>query len=282
MTKESLYEPYEIVFSTVDQCDKPGHKHSFFELVYVRSGTGVQCINDNKFSYRENHMFLLTPEDCHSFDITSPTEFFFLRFNDIYLKTAHFQPSDIQRLEYILQNANHQPGCILKNQPDKLLVRPIIEAIAREHLNHDFYNHQLVQQLVNTLIIVVARNIARYLPEKIDVHTDEKAIDIVNYIQNNIYFPEKIRSEAVSNHFGISENYLGKFFKKHTQETMQQYIVNYRTRLIESRLRHSDKRITEIANELGFTDESHLTKFFKKQRGISPTQFRKKEISSKN
>lgn len=281
MIKESLYEPYEISFATVDKCGKDGHKHSFFELVFIRSGTGTQCINDNTFSYKENHMFLITPEDCHSFKLTTTTEFFFLRFNDIYLKTAHLQPSDIQRLEYILQNANHQPGCILKNQPDKLLVRPIIEAIAREYANHDFYNQQLVQQLVNTLILIVARNIARYLPEKIDAHTDEKAIDIVNYIQNNIYFPEKIRSEVVSNHFGISENYLGKFFKKHTQETMQQYIVNYRTKLIESRLQHSDKRITEIATELGFTDESHLNKFFKKQRGVSPTQFRKKELIKK-
>jgi AraC-like DNA-binding protein len=220
-------------------------------------------------------MFLITPDDCHSFDIDTTTEFFFLRFNDIYLKSGHFQQSDIQRLEFILQNANHQPGCILKNQPDKLLVKPVVDAIIREFASQDLYNQQLIQQLVNTLIVIVARNIARYLPEKVDAHTDEKAVDIINYIQNNIYAPDMIRSEVVSKHFGISENYLGKFFKKHAQETMQQYIVNYRTRLIESRLRHSDKRITEIAYELGFTDESHLNKFFKKQKGVSPTQFRK-------
>jgi len=279
MKKENLYEPFEIVYKTLDECGKAEHKHLFFELAYIMSGTGTQCINQNTFSYRAGHMFLITPDDCHSFNVETTTEFFFLRFTDIYIKSGAFQTDDIQRLEFILQNANHQPGCILKNLSDKLLVKPIVDAIIREYVNRDLYNKELIRQLVNTLIVVVARNIARYLPEQVDAHTDEMALDILNYIQNNIYFPEKIRAEAVSRQFGISENYLGRYFKKHTNETMQQYIVNYRTKLIETRLQHSDMRINEIADELGFTDESHLNKFFRKQRGISPTRFRRQGVA---
>lgn len=275
MKKESLHEPFEIVSKTLDVCPKPGHQHSFFELIYIVSGTGRQCINKNQFSYRAGHLFLITPEDCHSFEIETTTQFFFLRFNDIYIQSSALSTGSIQRLEFILQNANHQPGCILKNLPDKSLVKPLVEAIVREYENRDLYNKELIQQLVNTLIVVVARNIARYMPEQVSERTDEKAVDILNYIQNNIYFPEKIRAEAVSRHFGISETYLGRFFKKHTAETMQQYITGYRVRLIESRLQHSDMRMTEIAQELGFTDESHLNKFFRKQKGSSPTAFRK-------
>lgn len=272
--KESLYEPFEIVYKTLDECPKQEHQHLFFELVYILSGTGVQCINQNKFKYHPGHMFLITPEDCHSFDIETTTTFFFLRFNDIYIRSNALQTDSIQRLEYILQNANHQPGCILKNLSDKSLVKPIVEAIIREYVNRDLYNKELVQQLVNTLIVVVTRNIAKYLPQQVSAKTDEKALDIINYIQHNIYHPEKIRAEAVSQHFGISETYLGRFFKKHTHETMQQYIINYRTRLIEARLLHSDMRMNEIALEFGFTDESHFNKFFRKQKGLSPSAFR--------
>ncbi|UYQ92339.1 AraC family transcriptional regulator [Chitinophaga horti] len=275
MKRESIYEPFEVVYKTVDECPKGGHQHLFFELVYVISGTGVQCVNKNRFSYRPGHMMLLIPDDCHSFDVEMTTEFFFLRFNDIYLKSGAFGADDIQRLEYILQNANHEPGCILKHQTDKLLVQAIVAAIAREQQQPDLYNKEVVRQLVNTLIVIVARNIARYMPRQVTANTDEKALDILNYIQNNIYYPEKIRAEAVSKHFGISDNYLGRYFKKHTSETMQQYITNYRVKLIQARLLHSDMRIVEIADELGFTDESHLNKFFRKQAGASPTVFRK-------
>ena len=56
------------------------------------------------------------------------------------------QNENIQRLEYILQNANHQPGCILKNYSDKVLIKTMIEAIMREHQDKDIYNKELIQQ----------------------------------------------------------------------------------------------------------------------------------------
>lgn len=275
MIREHLYQPFDIVYKTMDEAPAEGHKHMFFELVYVLSGTGVQCINDNKFNYHAGHMFLITPEDCHSFKIDTTTEFFFLRFNDIYIKSRAFQADDVERLEYILNNASHQPGCILRNLSDKALTRPIAEAIIREYVNRDIYNKELIQQLVNTLIVIVARNIAKYLPAVVDQKTEEKAMDIINYIQKNIYFPDQLRTEVMSGVFGISETYLGKYFKKHTNETIQQYITNHRMKLIEARLKFSDKRINEIAGEFGFTDESHFTKFFRKNKGASPTKYRK-------
>lgn len=220
-------------------------------------------------------MFLITPEDCHSFDVETPTGFFFLKFNDIYLKKGGLLNENIKRLEYILHNANHQPGCILKNQPDKRLVGPMIEAIIREYEHKDIYNQELIQQLVNTLIIVVARNIARYLPEQVNMGTEEKAMDILQYVQHNIYYPEKLKADVISDVFSISEAYMGRYFKKHANETLQQYITNYKTKLIEHRLQFSDKRLTEIAGEFGFTDESHFNKFFRKQKGQSPKEYRK-------
>lgn len=275
MIKENLHEPFSIVYKTLDECPKEGHQHNFFELVYIISGTGRQCINQNKFSYHAGHLFLITPEDCHSFDVETATEFFFLRFNDIYIKNGTLLAENIPRLEYILHNANHQPGCILKSQTDKGLVKPMVEAIIREQQNRDVYNQELVQQLVNTLIIVVARNIAKYLPVEIKTAQEEKAMDILQYIQGNIYYPEKLKAGHISSNFGISNAYLGRYFKKHTNETMQQYITSYKTKLISHRLQFSDKRINEIAYEFGFTDESHLNKYFKKQRGSSPKEFRK-------
>lgn len=275
MLRESLYTPFEISFVEVDECPKKGHEHNFFELVYIVEGTGIQCINNHRFKYGPGHMFLITPEDCHSFEIATRTQFCFIRFNDIYIKKNSFLPGNVQRLEYILQNASHLPGCILKNRSDKALVQPMIAAMQREGCNRDLYNKELICQLINTLIIVVARNIARFLPEQVNESTAEKAMDILQYIQENIYEPEKISAAAISAHFGISDTYLGRYFKKHTNETMQQYIIRYKLKLIETRLLHSALRMNEIAMELGFTDESHLNRIFKKYKGVSPSAFRK-------
>lgn len=277
MKRINLHQPFEIVYKELNERPLFGCEYSFFELVYIVSGTGVQCINNNASEYCSEHMFLVTPQDCHSLDIHTTTKFLLIRFNDIYIRSNILNIENIKRLEFILENANHQPGCILKSLTDKKLVKPIIEAIIREYTNHDLYDEELIRQLVNTLIIIVARNIVKYLPDKVSECTETKALDILQYIQNNIYDPSKIRSEVISKQFGISETYLGRYFKKHTNETMQQYITNYKLKLVDARLLHSDMRINEIAMELGFSDESHLNKIFKKYRGVNPSYFRKQK-----
>lgn len=169
MKKENLHKVFEITCRELDEClVSEAHEHSFFELVYIVSGSGLQCINNNVFDYRDGHLFLITPQDCHSFDVKTTTKFFFIRFNNIYIKSNMLHSENIRRLEFILDNANHKPGCILRNLADKNLVTPLIEAILREHANKDLYNDELIIQLVNTLIVVVARNIAKFLPDKVD------------------------------------------------------------------------------------------------------------------
>ncbi|HEY0176683.1 MAG TPA: AraC family transcriptional regulator [Pedobacter sp.] len=225
--------------------------------------------------YRARDLFLMSPQDLHDFNIENTTEFFFLRFNDIYLKSSGIIKENIHRLEYTLHNARHVTGSLLKNETDKTLADNIIESIIREQINRDSCWDKLTLALVNALIVIVARNIEKYLPERYEDNKEEKALDILQYIHNNIYHPHLIKVDNVSREFGISVTYLGRYFKKHTGKTMQDYIAGYKMKLVENRLLHSSMRIAEIVEELGFADESHLNKFFKKQKGINPSEFRK-------
>lgn len=278
MKQDHLMEPYIMVLTAVlNDCPKGLHRHSFFELVYIVTGTGKQCINNVKFNYKKGHFFLLTPQDAHSFEIESATQFFFIRFNEGYIRKEG-KNELIQRLEMVLRNARHDPGCVLKNASDKLAVKPIMEALIREFTNSDLYHKELIEQYINTLLVIVARNISLTLPESFNEKTEEKAIDILQYIQANIYYPEKLRAEQISKHFAISENYLGRYFKKHAGETFQQYILNYKLKLIENRLLHSNMRMSEIADEFGFTDKSHLNRLFKKYKGMNPGDFKKSAL----
>jgi AraC-like DNA-binding protein len=276
MKQERLYLPFDIEFVTLEEYPKGSRHNSFFELIYIFSGTGMQYINQHKFNYRAGNLFLLTPQDVHSFEISSSTQFFFLRFNEYHIKATSGNEKDtIKRMEFILQNASHLPGCILKNKVDKPLIASLVGNIIQESSHQQLYHKKIIEQIVNAIITIVARNIALKLPKNIKENTGETVLDILHYIQENIFEPSRLRAEQISRHFGISLSYMGRYFKKQTGETLQQYLTNYKLRLVESRLLHSDMRIGEIAYEFNFVDESHLNRSFKKLKGVSPTEYRK-------
>lgn len=84
MKRENLHQPFEISFSELDESLLKEHEHTFFELVYILSGTGIQWINNNMFPYHDGHLFMITPGDTHSFEIHTTTKFVDIKFNDIY------------------------------------------------------------------------------------------------------------------------------------------------------------------------------------------------------
>jgi len=276
----NLYEPFEVELMEGMSCPMGAHKHNFFELVYIISGNGVQCINKNQLPYQEEALFLLMPQDCHSFRVSSLTKFFFVRFNDIYLKSQ--SKEWIRQLEFIFQNNNHLPGCILRNKADKPLVRSLVEALVREFNDPQPYQREVASQMVNTLLALVARNIAMMHPAATQLQHQDAMHALLAYIHQHIYSPELLKAEQLAAQFNISPTYISEYFKKLTGETMQQYITNYKLRLVETRLLYSDLRVNEIAWELNFTDESHLNRMFKKYKGLTPSEFRRQGKAAVN
>lgn len=272
MKIKNLYKPFEISVLEADNYVVQEHKNTYFEMVYILDGEGTQIINNHKLAYSPNKLFLLFPQDTHGFEIKETTRFFFLRFNESYLKN---QPTEwLQKLEYIFHNHNHLPGCILKNVADKQLIRALAEALVREQSRNDNNQMEVMQQLLNTIITIAARNIAM-------IHTSEKYhptqfLSVLGYVHQNIYTPQALKIQKFAEHFNVSANYVSEYFKRQTGESLQQYINTYKLQLIETRLLHTSYRLNEIAAEFGLTDVSHLNKLFKKHKGVSPSEFRKK------
>lgn len=273
MEIRNLYLPFELEFLDTKEYIAKEHKKTFFEMVFILEGKGVQLINQHKLPYAPDKLFLIFPQDRHGFEVQERTRFFFIRFNDSYLKTQSREW--VQKMEFIFHNHNHLPGCILDNMADKPLVRAVVEALIREQINMPSQYNEVTTQLVNTIITLAARNIKQRSSQGPVADQGDVSVQLLNYIHQHIYEPEQLKTARLAAHFHISPSYISEYFKRHLGESLQHYITNYRLKLIETRLHHTDMRINEIAFEFGFTDESHLTRIFKKYRGQSPAAFRK-------
>lgn len=273
METRNLYQHVEFELLDVKEYAAQPHRNTFFEMVFILSGEGIQHINDHRLPYSPDKLFLIFPKDKHGFEVQTPTRFFFIRFNDSYLQSQNSEW--ISKLQYIFNHHNHLPGCILQNIADKPLVRALAEALIREQEAPHQQSQEVVRQLTNTLITIAARNIATTETASAVTNTGDTSLSLLNYIHANIYQPEKLKAEQIAAYFHVSPTYVSQYFKKQAGESLQQYIISYKLKLLETRLHFTDMRIIEIAQEFGFTDESHLNRIFKKYKGITPSEFRK-------
>lgn len=79
----------------------------------------------------------------------------------------------------------------------------------------------------------------------------------------------------VANHLKISISYLQHLFKKETGQSLIQYINEEKINQAKHELIFSNKRIEEIAYDLGYSNQGQLSTHFKKITGTTPLAFRK-------
>ncbi|MFD2556093.1 AraC family transcriptional regulator [Sphingobacterium tabacisoli] len=272
MPRENTHRTLEVYYEKVATCPLRDRQYNFFELVYVLSGRGYYAINDNRVAFSVGDLFLITPKDCHDFDLKGICEFMVIRFSERYIR--EYQWNSMDHIECLLYHASHLSGSVIVNTEDEHMVNALMQNLHQATAYEPIYREDLVRHLVNAILVIAAKNIAIIKPKGINPQADIRMLQILDYIQEHIRQPNLLKIATIAEKFGLSPTYLGSYFRRQSNESIQQYISSYKIRLIEYRLRFSDRRIHEIADEFGFADESHINKFFKRHQGVSLKKYR--------
>ena len=87
---------------------------------------------------------------------------------------------------------------------------------------------------------------------------------------------EQITIEDISLEVGYSTAYLNRIFKKKYGLTPHAFLVNEKIKQAKNKLLHSkDINLAQLATEVGFYDQSHFTKTFKRVFAINPNEYKK-------
>ena len=108
----------------------------------------------------------------------------------------------------------------------------------------------------------------------------QKFAPVLKYIEDNICSPITINELADIMH--LNKNYFINFFSKTFNMPPLKYIIERRTLLAEKLLIDTNHSISEIAEQLGFTNEYYFSSTFKKTVGLSPIKWRKLYFDKKN
>lgn len=107
------------------------------------------------------------------------------------------------------------------------------------------------------------------------IDTSKTAINQAKiYISEHFHEPD-ISLGSVAASVNICAPYFCLLFKKELGETFVGYLTNVRMKKAKELLCCSSKRITQIADEVGYNDYHYFTGLFKKLNGVTPCEFRK-------
>lgn len=115
----------------------------------------------------------------------------------------------------------------------------------------------------------------RQFAEFKDSRNNERKSEILDYV-NCHYGDSSMGLESVADEFGVSSNYLSRFFKQETGCSFIQYVTMIRMERARELLVNSNKQIKEIVAEIGYIDVANFVRKFKGYEGVTPGQYREK------
>jgi AraC family transcriptional regulator len=131
----------------------------------------------------------------------------------------------------------------------------------------------LIDNLKITLAIYLLRNYCATQPKLSSFSGGLSRLtlqQVTEYIHEHLHQDLKlIELSAIAQ---LSPYYFLRLFKHHTGFTPHQYILTQRIEQAKHLLQHSKLSIAEIAVQTGFSDQSHLTRCFKRRFGVTPKQ----------
>lgn len=98
---------------------------------------------------------------------------------------------------------------------------------------------------------------------------------IKNYISRH-YSRSSLSVKEIADYANLSVSYLCTFFKNETDQTLNNYLTDFRIERAKQLLSDPRNRISEISGMVGYSDGNYFSKSFRKSTGLSPTEFREK------
>ena len=278
MRKLNQFETLVIDEFEEEKFHLPVHSHTYYEIIYIKKGNGIHHLNTNLIPYKTGDLFVISPDDEHYFDIHKSTRFVFIKFTDSYFHSKRNLATDdflLKTPEEIMNQKVLKEVVLKLDEPCTTILKNTVKNITAYNCRKDVSTSPIVFYQILSIFGLLKEAMKMYNIPLTGNQLDNE--QIVSYIHQNIYTPKQVQIKAVAAHFNIAPTYFSAYFKKNFAITYRDYINKLRIQLIEKRIANDQLTIKQIAYEFGFTDESHLSNYFKKRKNINPSNYKKLE-----
>ncbi|HEY9361975.1 MAG TPA: helix-turn-helix transcriptional regulator [Chitinophagaceae bacterium] len=251
------------------------HKHTYYEIIWVEEGRGNHEIDFTKYRFNGPCLFLLHPQNVHKIYKECPSKGGVIKFNDQFFSTDETNINFLLKFG-VFDDIDVFPVLNLnKNEADE--IKNYFSIIYAEYKKTSVFSPTILLSVLKAFLLKIYE-----FKKKNTASKGLKNNDFIRFKQfQKLVEKNFLQMHQVSfyaNLMNLSEKTLYNTCKaiseKSAQELIQQRILLEAKRLLV----YSNFSVKEIATQLGFDDYSYFTRFFSKNVGFSPIQFRQQHL----
>ena len=243
------------------------HRHTFYELFYFTRTGGAHEIDFRRFDVKAHAVHFVSPGQIHQltlkggdgFVICFTEEFFSLPGPQMLSEQFPFFDNPV---EPVLE-LDKESSSVLQQQIQMLLMA---------HRNQQVLSNEIVRTYLHLILL----GLKQFAFSQNSISTEHGVRNIVaefRRLVNNNYLNNFSIGDYAST-LNITPNYLNSLCRNETGKTATQQISD-RILLEAKRLLYStDLSVKEVAFELNFDNTAYFNRFFKKQCGQTPAEYR--------
>jgi AraC family transcriptional activator of pobA len=243
------------------------HKHDFYLTVLFTKGSGTHEIDFNIYDIKPGSVFMMLPGQMHNWKFSKVTDgYVFFHTKDFY--NLGFTKANVNAYPFF-QSLHNTPIINLKKK-DAIKLESLFKELVMEHQHQAHLKFEKIHALVNLIYVELSRH---YFPTM--QISNESYLTKIRSLENLIdqYFKTKKYPSEYAGLMNLSEKHLNRMSKECLNKTTTELIAERIVLEAKRLLIHSNQTVSEIANELGYEDNSYFSRFFKKHAGQSPLQF---------
>lgn len=248
------------------------HKHDFYLVVVFTQGSGIHEIDFSQYPVKKGALFILRPGQTHYWQLSDDIEGYIF-FHSLNFYSLLFPNKELT--EYPMLSASYGNCAIQLNKTETEQTVQLFQEILSEYQQTELFKARKLGLLTDRFYI----DLLRLLKKQPSVTTVEKrrSTELFNrfsaLLESSIMTLRKPTDYADA--LNISTKHLNRIVNEEVNKSTSQ-LINERIVLEAKRhLIHSFSSMEEISQELGFEDASYFSRFFKKNTGLTPSDFAK-------
>ncbi len=252
----------------------------FYKIGFKKIRSGHMLYGRTRFDHQTGSMMFVKPRqivELNHVEFEEDGYIMFFHEDFLHAHPLHQQIQHYSFFEYETNEALH-----LAPKEEKIIWN-IFGSIEQEYNNNeDEFSREIILAGINSLLTYAERFYKRQFinrkPLSGKTVTEFNRI-LQTYFQNDSMENRLPSVTDMAGQLNISRRYLTDLLKNETGKTAQDLIHIALISEAKNRLRSDDKTISEIAYALGFENMPYFSRLFKKETGLSPTQYKNQYLN---